>query len=78
MKELKSTIVRLSYEEDVKSLFWMLPHNWIVDLIKKTTGDNEKAIVEKLKTLKMYVAKPNKGVTFNTVGSPSPADTSSK
>ena len=70
--------MRLSYEEDVKSLFWMIPHNIIVDLVKKTTGDDERAIDKKLKILKQYVAKPAKGVTFNTVGSPSPADTSSK
>ena len=62
--EVKSRIVRLSFNEDAKSLFWIVD-NQVTDMIQNEFGDSSTAY-NKLKTLKTNIMKSLKGNTGNT------------
>ena len=64
LNEVKSRIVRLSFNEDVKSLFWIVD-NQVTDMIQNEFGDTSTAY-NKLKILKTNIMKSLKGNTGNT------------
>ena len=69
LNEVKSRIVRLSFNEDVKSLFWIVD-NQVKDMVQNEYGDTPTA-AHKLKTLKTNIMKGNTGNTFAAAGSSS-------